>query len=90
MSNKTAGVPRRTFLKSTSSVAALVAAPHVVPASVLAGPGRLGANERITFGHIGVGGMGGYHLRDMVNRMKQGEAHIAAVCDLWQFRAVMG
>ena len=36
----------------------------------------------MTFGHIGVGGMGGYHLGDMVGRMQRGEVNIAAVCDV--------
>jgi predicted dehydrogenase len=84
MSKKTPGVPRRTFLKNAGSAAAVasVAAPYVIPAGVLAAPGVAGANDRLTFGHIGVGGMGGYHLRDMVGRMRKGEVNIAAVCDI--------
>jgi hypothetical protein len=84
MSKKTHGVPRRTFLKTAGSAVAIgaVAAPYVIPSGVLAAPGRAGANERLTFGHIGVGGMGGYHLGDMVGRMRRGEVNIAAVCDI--------
>ena len=59
-----------------------MAAPYVIPSGVLAAEGRAGANERLTFGHIGVGGMGGYHLGDMVGRMQRGEVNIAAVCDI--------
>ena len=84
MNKKTPGVPRRTFLKTAGSAVAVgaVAAPHVIPSGVLAAQGQSGANDRLTFGHIGVGGMGGYHLRDMVGRMNRGEVNIAAVCDI--------
>jgi len=66
-------VPRRGFLKAAG---AAVAVPYLVPSNALA------ANEKLTFGHIGVGGMGGYHLRDMKGRMDRGETNIAAVCDI--------
>jgi predicted dehydrogenase len=71
-------------LKSAGSAVAAGAfvAPHIIPSGVLAAPGRPGANDRLTFGHIGVGGMGGYHLRDMVERMQRGEVTVAAVCDI--------
>ena len=84
MSKSTRGVPRRSFLKTAGSAVAAgtIAAPHLIPSGVLAAPGRPGANDRLTFGHVGVGGMGGHHLRDMVARMKRGEANIAAVCDV--------
>jgi predicted dehydrogenase len=75
---------RRAFLKTagvTLAAGSVVGFPEFIPARVLAAPGRPGANDRLTFGHIGVGGMGGYHLNDMVQRMKRGEANIAAVCD---------
>ena len=69
---------RREFL---ARAAAAASAPYLIPSGVLAAPGRPGANERLTFGHIGVGGMGGYHLSDMAGRMKRGEANVAAICD---------
>lgn len=78
---------RRSFLKSSSAaMLGALALPQLVPARVLAAPGRVGANERITLGHIGVGGMGGYHLNEMVQRMNQGVVNIAAVCDVDQGR----
>ena len=70
---------RREFL---ATAAAAVSVPYLIPSGVLAAPGRPGANERLTFGHIGVGGMGGYHLSDMVGRMKRGEVNVAAICDV--------
>jgi predicted dehydrogenase len=85
MTKKQQGVPRRTFLHTAGSVAAAGAAfgaPHLIPTGVLAAEGRQGANDRLTFGHIGVGGMGGGHLGGMVGRMKRGDVNIAAVCDV--------
>jgi len=84
MSKQDPGIRRRTFLKTAGAAAAVgaVAAPQVIPSGVLAAPGRAGANDRLTFGHIGVGGMGGGHLRGMVGRVQRGEVNIAAVCDI--------
>ena len=76
-------VGRRTFLKTSGAVAAagVFSTPQIIPAGVLAAKDRPGANERLCVGHIGVGGMGGGHLRDMVGRMQRGEAFVVAVCD---------
>jgi predicted dehydrogenase len=84
MSKKTRGLSRRSFLETSGAAIAAeaIAAPSLIPSGVLAAPGRAGANDRLTFGHIGVGGMGGGHLGDMVGRMKRGEVNIAAVCDI--------
>ncbi len=76
------GVPRRRFLKSAGVVATPIAAPYVIPSKVLAAPGNVSANERLTLGFIGVGGKGGGALREMVKRMQNGEVNIAAVCDI--------
>ena len=47
---------RRAFLrKSALAATSVVAAPYFVPASVLAAPGRPGANDRINVGYIGAG-----------------------------------
>ncbi len=72
-------IGRRRFL---AAAGAAIGAPLFVPAGVLGAAGRPGANERIVTGHIGVGGMGGGHLRDMVARMKRREVDVAAVCDV--------
>ena len=76
-------IPRRTFLKTAG---AAVGFPYIIASSALAAPGRAGANERLTFAHIGIGGMGRHHLRDMVGRMNKGEANVAAVCDIDEIR----
>jgi predicted dehydrogenase len=85
MTKKDFRVPRRTFLKAAgaaTAAGAAWAAPQVIPSGVLAAPGREGASGKLTFGHIGVGGMGGYHLSDIKSRMDQGQVNIAAVCDV--------
>lgn len=53
-------ISRRKFIGG----AATVAVPTIIPSGVLAIPGkRLGANDRIVVGNIGVGGMGSSHIR---------------------------
>jgi hypothetical protein len=67
---------RPSGLKTGVATAAAVAAPYILPSRAL------GANERLTIGHIGVGGMGGSHLRDSKSLMDRGVVNIAAVCDI--------
>ena len=77
-------IARRTFLKATGATVlggAAIGFPQFIPARVFASSDRPGANERLTLGFIGVGGMGGHHLNEMVKRVKTGEINIAAVCD---------
>ncbi|HUS44617.1 MAG TPA: Gfo/Idh/MocA family oxidoreductase [Phycisphaerae bacterium] len=51
---------RRGFLKGAAGAAAgMVAAPYVITSSALGAGGRAPASERVTLGHIGVGGRGG-------------------------------
>lgn len=75
-------IGRRTLLKSAGAAGLAIGFPYVVPAGVLAKAGQAGANDRLTVAHIGVGGMGGYHLGEMKGRMKSGIVNIAAVCDV--------
>ena len=64
-------------LKTTGVAAGTaIGFPHIMPSQAW------GANDRLTMAHIGVGGMGGYHLKDMRGRMKKGEVNIAAGCDV--------
>jgi len=72
-------VGRRTFLKVAG---AAVGFPQLIRSGLLASPGQPAANEKLTFGHIGIGGMGGGHLDDMVGRMKRGQVNVAALCDV--------
>lgn len=77
MRTKSSLLNRRRFLKSSGLLlgAGAIGLPQIVSSRVF------GANERLTLGHIGVGGMGGGHLRNMAKRMSSGEINIAAVCD---------
>ncbi|MHC4756145.1 MAG: Gfo/Idh/MocA family protein [Planctomycetota bacterium] len=70
---------RREFL---AKAGAAMSIPYLVPSGVLAGPGRTGANERLTIGMIGVGGMGKGHLGNMIKFRQAGLVNIAAVCDV--------
>ena len=53
-------VTRRSVIKG--SAAALAGMPYVLPSGILAQPGRPGPNDRIVYGHIGLGGMGRSHV----------------------------
>jgi len=74
---KSISITRRHFVKTTGFAAGVagVGLPQLVPSRVF------GANERLTLAHIGIGGMGGHHLREMVKRQQSGSVNIAAVCD---------
>ena len=67
---------RRNFIK-TSSLSAVGA----VATTKLSGSRATGANDRLTCGFIGVGGMGRSNLRDF---QKSEVVEVAAVCDVWQ------
>jgi predicted dehydrogenase len=69
---------RRHFLALTGAAAAL---PQVLASRVLGADGQPGANERLTVAHIGVGGMGSVHVRNMKLFRDKGMVNIAAVCD---------
>jgi predicted dehydrogenase len=68
---------RRTFVKTAAASAALTA---------LSASRVFGANERIRFGCIGVGGMGGGHLGQLVKRAKDDNVAVLAVSDVYQRR----
>jgi len=68
---------RRHFLTNTGKfAAAAVAAPYLIPSSVLAAPGRSGANGRVTVGVIGLGG----RARQLMSQLPAG-GQIASVAD---------
>jgi len=71
---------RRQFLNSTGAFAACAAAfPQIVPSSVLGKDGSTPPSERIGMGFIGVGSMGGGHLRTFLGYP---DVCIRAVCDV--------
>lgn len=69
-------MPRRRFLARSAALGAGIA---VVPSSVLGGPGRTSANDRIVMGAIGVGSRGGGNIRGFSSF---GEVRVVAVCDV--------
>lgn len=52
--------------------------PTIIPSGVLAAPGRLGANDRIGIGYIGIGGMG---LNQLKRLKSNKDARTVAVAD---------
>jgi len=72
---------RRALLKSAAASA--VAAPWVVPSSVLGRDGHLPSSDRIGMGFIGLGGRGGGIMPYFVQR---GRSQCIAVCDVWRNR----
>jgi predicted dehydrogenase len=56
---------RRNFLRTSTTAAAALAAPMVIPRHVLAAGERPGANDRITVGAIGVGGRASLLLQQL-------------------------
>jgi len=71
---------RRQFLKSACHTALGVAGfPYIVPSSVLGSSGAVPPSEKIVMGFIGVGSMGGGHLRTFLG---YDDVRVAAVCDL--------
>lgn len=77
-------IPRRSFLAGGLAAAAGVAAPYGFPASVLAGPGRAGANDRINLAWIGVGRRAHQMHGDLGSAPSvPGEARVVAVADVY-------
>ena len=76
---------RRRFLKRSAAVTtSSVAAPYIVPSDVLAGPGRVGANDRIGIGWVGAGRRAHQMIADVKGTASlPGECRVGAVCDLW-------
>ena len=55
------------------------------PKGTVLAPGRaIGANERIVVGFVGVGGQGGYHLRNFVDGAADRNTQTVAVCDVYR------
>ncbi|MEW6251714.1 MAG: Gfo/Idh/MocA family oxidoreductase [Planctomycetota bacterium] len=69
---------RRSFLKLSGAAAGALAAPYILTTPVLGRAGLRAAGERITLGHIGVGGRGTDVLRAFLSL---GDCQTIAVCD---------
>src|SRR5512138_1134970 len=91
--NNASRMSRRQFLRrTTGTVGIALAAPSIVPASVLGRNGALAPSERITMGFIGVGTQGGGHLLGGAWTYVAGgyagrkDVQVLAVCDTWKDR----
>ncbi|MDQ1257523.1 MAG: hypothetical protein QG656_2129 [Candidatus Hydrogenedentes bacterium] len=71
-------VTRRSFLTRAAGV---VAAPYIVPASVLGRGGMTPPSERITMAGIGIHGRG---FGDLKWLMGNEDVQVLAICDLWK------
>jgi hypothetical protein len=80
MNNRKTNLSRRGFLAGSSAVAVGLAAPMVLPAHVF---GQTAPSNRVSVGHIGVGGQGGGLLGSFLG-LTQGQS--VAVCDPIQQR----
>lgn len=74
---------RRQFLASAAKAGAVLAAPMIVPASVLGRGGAVAPSERIVMGGIGIGNRGGYDLGIL---LQEPEVQFVAVCDVRKAR----
>ena len=73
-------ITRRTFLKKAAAANIAVAAfPYIVPSSALGKAGTTAPSNRITLGHIGVGGRGTTLLKQFLGLK---DAQSIAVCDV--------
>jgi predicted dehydrogenase len=91
MSTTTSKVSRREFIRTTAGTATTaIAAQAALQGAVqerapVVNPRVIGANDRIQVGIIGVKGMGGGHLRNLVgDQMRADNAAVTAVCDVWE------
>lgn len=90
-SRKAGGPTRRDFIKKTAGAAATVAATGFVTVPVYGqntapSANVKGANDRIVVGHIGVGGQGMAHVREIKTNAGENNVAQAAVCDVSKYR----
>ncbi|MBN1290390.1 MAG: Gfo/Idh/MocA family oxidoreductase [Candidatus Latescibacteria bacterium] len=78
--NQSNHTSRRWFLKTAASAAGILSLGGLTPSSVL------GANDKINFGVIGVGGMGTGHVNSLVGRSKDDNIEVVAISDCYKSR----
>lgn len=74
---------RRSFLNATFKAGVLLAAPQVVPGSVLGMDGGVAPSERIVLGGIGIGNRGTYVLGCF---LEERDVQFVAICDVKETR----
>ena len=72
-------VTRRQFLKGAAAAGAMVAAPMVVPASLLGRDGGIPPSEKILMGAIGIQSRG---MADLEMMMAEKDVRFVAICDI--------
>ncbi len=77
------GLTRRSLLKRTALASGAVAAPYIVPASVLGRNGNTPPSEKIVVGGLGIGGRGTHDLKWM---LPEKDVQFVAVCDVQKSR----
>ena len=81
MTDSSQPMNRRDFLGKS---AAVIAGGAVLPRTALSYENILGANDRISLGHIGIGNRGG-ELDEIVSKLKPSHnVEMTVVCDLWK------
>ncbi len=81
MSDSSRQIDRRTFL---SGSAAALASGAILPRTALSYGNIIGANDRISLGHVGIGSRGG-DLDLIVSKLKSTHnVEMTLVCDLWK------
>ncbi len=70
---------RRRFLKTSVQAGVFLAAPHVIPSTVLGKGGSVPPSERIKLGGIGIGGRG---RRVLGNFLQEPDLQCVAICDV--------
>lgn len=79
MNTSNRGLTRRNFLKQSAAVAG----PMILGSGVLASGGKVGANDRIVIGQIGIGGIGTNHLKFCLDReTRTNDVAVGALCDV--------
>jgi predicted dehydrogenase len=74
------GYTRRQFIRTSAAISAAAALPAVSWARVA------GANDRLTMGVIGTGGMGTGHTRSLMERRDRDNVLVTRVCDVYRRR----
>lgn len=77
------GLTRRQVLKHTALATGALAAPYIVPSSVLGRNGAVPPSEKIVVGGIGIGGRGTHDLNWM---LPEKDVQFVAVCDAQKSR----
>jgi len=83
MSKNVSKLHRRQFLKTSLAASTAIAAPMVIPSSVLGLDGNVPPSERVIIGGIGIGNRGTYDLGCF---LQQNDVRFAAVCDIKEAR----